>query len=505
MGSVPGTCRANGVTASMIDTLRAAIGKPFGNAYGASLSLQERLRSGFSLIWIEFRRSIGLLIFPLLVAVGWLVSGDVMYEEAYVWLDTSAGVRSTTIVLGPIIGGVAAWVAGRNGRRGMNDILSTTPYSTVSRDLGVWVGTALWGLGAYALLALVLGALTWWNATWGAPLPGYFIVGLVAMLFHSAAGYAAGYWLPSRFTAPLAAVGLFFLQFAPEGLAERNSRLELLSPVPNILIYREVFREVPQIAAQQSLWLLGLAGVAVATVALKAAHRNLLFWSVFLGSLVATLVGGASTIGAADQRAPGIWRGETVPFEYVCEDGRIEVCVHPAYEEVLPETAAAVNEIAEPLAGIPVAPDRAVQVSDIEPTDHTNTGNILQLSTLSIRRGPSDPFFGDKVTWELVPDQAALETGAEAVKPTAEDRERCGKVMKRGVLLPASEARHVVRGGLLRRVGISQNTGFSPSVCSNSDELIERFANLESEKGRAWLEKNFSALLAGKVTLKDLP
>ena len=38
------------------------------------------------------------------------------------------------------------------------------------------------------------------------------------MLTASAIGYAAGTWVPSRFTAPLAAVGLFALQGLGEGL-----------------------------------------------------------------------------------------------------------------------------------------------------------------------------------------------------------------------------------------------------------------------------------------------
>ncbi|CAN5878605.1 hypothetical protein BH23ACT11_BH23ACT11_19080 [soil metagenome] len=493
--------------ASMIDDSRYSNEKVPGMPTRDKPSLLTGFRTGSSLLKIDFRRSVGLLLFPLLVAVGWLLSRDVMYGDAYVWLDTSAGVRSTTIVLGPIVGGVTAWMAGRNGRRGMSDILCTTPYSTVSRDLGVWVGTALWGVGAYALLAVVFGGLSWWKATWGEPLPGYFVVGLAAMVCHSAIGYAAGYWLPSRFTAPFVAIGLFFLQFAPEAIAQKNSLLEPLSPAPNILIYREVFYEVPQLAVQQSVWLLGLAGVALATVALKAGRGNLSAWVALLGALVVALVGGFSAVGAADQRALSVRSAETVPFEYVCKDGVIEVCLHPAYEKMLPELAATVYEIAEPLSGISGIPNRAAQVSDYGPADQTNTVNTLELSTTSVKLGPSDPFFGDKIMWELVPDQAALETGAgvEAAGTTPEDRKRCGRVIERGVLLPAAEARHVVRGGLLRRVGISQDAGFSPSVCSNSDELIDRFESLEPEKRRAWLEKNFSDLLAGKVTLKDLP
>lgn len=482
-------------------------------------SLLARLRAGAGLLRIEFRRSLGLLVFPVLFAVGWLLSGDVMYGEAYVWLDTSAGVRYTAFFLGPLIGGVSAWMAGRNRRRGMVEILTTTPHPSVVRDLSVWAGTALWGITAYGLLAVALGTLTWWNATWGAPLIGYFLVGLIALIANSAIGYAVGYWLPSRFTAPFVAVALFFLQLAPVSAAAWEPRLQLLSPAPNSLIYRDVFQEVPQVAAQQSLWFVGLAGVALAAVALKATGGRLTAWAALLGFVAVTVAGLFFSIEAAEQNARALGAsGENMSFRYVCEEGRIEVCVHPAYKKLLPETAEAVNEVARPLAGIPGVPSRAVQVSNNGAGYLANTRSTVPFYTDSIKDTgweQSGLYFDEEIARALVQVQGpGRGAGMGTVKPTARDLERCGNVEEPDMIMsstpedsplePAAEAQEVVKSWLLKRVG-SYNPDFSLYQCSNAEDLVDDFAELEPKKRQAWLEENFADLRAGKLALRDLP
>ncbi len=82
--------------------------------------------------------------------------------------------------------------------------------------------------------------------------------------------------MPSRFTAPIVAIGLFGMQILPYQVENRKVNYELLSPVPDNLVYREVFHEGPQVAAPQSLWMLGLTGIALAAIALKGHWRNVL-------------------------------------------------------------------------------------------------------------------------------------------------------------------------------------------------------------------------------------
>ena len=122
-----------------------------------------------ALLRIELRRSAALLAFPLLLAVAWFIGRGLLPTGLHVWLDTSNAVRNSVLMLIPLVGGLSAWTAIRNRRRGMGEMLATTPLSPVSRDLGTWAGTALWGVAAYALYACILLAHTLPNAPWGAP------------------------------------------------------------------------------------------------------------------------------------------------------------------------------------------------------------------------------------------------------------------------------------------------------------------------------------------------
>ncbi len=222
-----------------------------------------------STLRLEARRSLALPLFPLIFGLAVWFALTSRPFEVYVWLDTTSAVRETVLFFGPLIGGLCAWVAGRDSRRGMDEMLRVTPRSPVLRDLAVWGGTLLWGLAVYAGLTVLLFVPTWWNATWGGPLPGYLLVTILGVIANSAVGYAAGRCLPSRFTAPLVAIGLFAAQILPLGLSTRTN-YELLTPAPNSLVYREVFNSIPPVAGQQSLWLLGVIGISLAITALKA-------------------------------------------------------------------------------------------------------------------------------------------------------------------------------------------------------------------------------------------
>lgn len=128
------------------------------------------MRTALGLIRIEFRRSIALLCFPLMVGVAWWFADVTTMQGFYIWLRTSIGIRQTILLVGPMMGGIAAWMAGRDHRRNMGELLAVTPRSPISRVLTTWGGTALWGVVVYATLTVAMFALTFRSATWGAPL-----------------------------------------------------------------------------------------------------------------------------------------------------------------------------------------------------------------------------------------------------------------------------------------------------------------------------------------------
>ncbi len=459
------------------------------------------------LLRIESRRSVALLCFPFLLgAAFWIAWQDMKARfpdaDVYFWQATSLSIQLTVVFVGPFVAGLSAWVADRNRRRGMGDLLSTTARPFILRDLTTWAGTALWGIAVYALLAVVLGIATLLHATWGAPLLGYLLVGLLAMVADSALGFAAGHWLPGRFTAPFVAVALYVAHLIPLGATNFGPKYELLSPATfGYLPGTDVFYEVPQVAIRQSLWFAGLCGIALAAVALKGGEARKIARIALAASVTVTLVGLVTAL-----TVEGTWEEYgygAVPFEFVCQEGEITVCVHPAYGKLLTEAAGTVNEVAEPLVGIPGAPTRALQVNGPKTIpDEAKTKNVALFSTFD----PWGNLIKEEVAFGFVQNEAAMYGPPNIVgegESTEEDLRRCGKARYKKDFDPAYEAQAVVGRWLTERAGgrAFENLG----GCPNADELVDRFAALDPAEREAWLRENFAGLRAGKVTLKGLP
>ncbi len=460
------------------------------------------------LLRIETRRGVALLLSPFILAAAWWMAwygtyGSMIepgFSGAYIWEETSRVVKDSILTTGPLAAGIAAWVAGRNRRRGVGDLLSTTALPGARRELFTWTGAALPFVGIYLGLVVLLGVPTAINATWGTPIFGYILVGLVALLWDSALGFAAGYWLPSRFTAPLVAVALYVAHLLPMGASDYDSGVGLLSPAAySNMSGADVFHEAPPIAAQQIMLFGGLAAAALASVAVRAGARRAgrisltVALPVAAGGLVAALMSGNPYgFNAAE--------AEPVPFEYVCEGGGITVCVHPAYSKLLPETTTAVNRVAEPLVGVIGAPTRAVQI------DHYMTPKDFEKGTATFGYVGDEAKFD--VAYSLVADEATMEELASTGKEegfTKEDVRVCGGSPPRRFFSPSYEAQSVVGDWLLARSGGKLPPRGSTGDCPNAEDLIEGFAALDPAERRAWLDENLADLRAGRVSLDDLP
>ncbi len=471
------------------------------------------MRTALGLLRLEFRRSIALVCFPLMVAGAWWFADFTVISGFYVWLQTSGGIRQTILLVGPMMGGIAAWMAGRDRRRKMGELLAVTPCSSVSRVLTAWGGTALWGVAVYGTLIGAMFALTFRRATWGSPLWGYVLVTLLAIVAFSALGFAAGHYVPSRFTAPIVAIGLFGAQILPYRLEDRKANYDLLSPAPDTLVYREVFHEVPQVAAQQSLWMLGLTGIALAAIALKGHWRSVLTWSALGVSVVVAVLGFVVSVGVPI-RATNAFAAE-LPYEPVCDKGKITVCLHPAYESILPETARKVNETFEPLVGIPDAPKRTLQTgSTATPAKEMNIEDTVLIFSPDLEDKELLAYLAAN---SFVQDSLKMygpDGNVEMPEATDADLEKCGKfeddqgITKadlRTMFEPSVEAQEVIMAWLVNRAMNQPTWQYSYSTCSNFQKLVEDFASLEPKVREAWLKENFVDLRAGKVTLKDLP
>lgn len=455
---------------------------------------------------IETRRSVALLLSPLILAVAWWMAWNGMYgtmpRDIYLWQETSRVVKDSILQIGPLVAGLSAWAAGRNRRRGMEDLLASTPRPVFRRDLTTWGGVALPAVAVYVLLIVLLGIPTALYATWGVPLPGYLLVGLIALLMDSALGFVAGYYMPGRFTAPLVAIALYVVHLLPMGLVDLGINFTLLSPSAySNLIGADPFYEQPRLALQQSLLFGGIGSAALATVALKGRSAYGKARIALAASLGLAAVGLSLALATEDYESAG---SDVVPFAYTCKEGKITVCVHPAYEKFLPGAARTVNDVAEPLVGIPGVPRRALQFGGQgTPRDGVAKRDVILLGSFD----PQGHLIEEEVASALVQDETTM-YGPNTTREgrfTQEDLQRCGKVPYRHKKYfdPAYEAQAVVTSWLTGRTG--GRVMEMLSGCPNFKELVDSFAALPPEKREAWLRENFADLRAGKATLKDLP
>jgi hypothetical protein len=205
-------------------------------------------------------------------------------------------------------------------------------------------------------------------------------------------------------------------------------------------------------------------------------------------SLGATLVLRAAPLltDSPDHAGLALPRYSVIPYEPVCQRGTPTVCVHPAFEELLPGVAARIGELAAPLAGVPGAPTRAEQL----PRDSWDTApdSVLPFDLYGTYSEPRTEYFAANIALGLA------RPGGPGRLLSPRD--------------PSAGAWDALAIWLLQRLGETVDPMmFSRDADSYRVSLAaaERFGRLSPERQRAWLERNYAALRAGKVTLEDMP
>lgn len=449
------------------------------------------------LVRIEARRSAGFWLFiPLILIAGWLAR-DFLPIRVWLWPDSSYAIRATVIILGPLAAGIAAWMAGRDRRRKIDDLLATMPCPTPARNLATWSGIALWIVGAYMTTGVILLGLTAWYATGGSPLPFLSIisVGILAIVTNTALGYLSGYYLPSRFVAPLIAALLYVAHGAP---GYSSSSIKHLSPVLDFLD-GDVFYGLRQdLSLPQAAWLLGLTGTALALVSL---HRQRT-WPVWTALAVAMIVASVSAGALLTTQPAANANRVLIPYQPVCVDGTITVCVHPAYRKMLPETADVINTLVQPLAGIPGVPTRAVQrsLADAQPgkSDLLDGTIVFELENLAKIESGYQTLSID-VARGLVADPSVANYPASLPWPWS----TFGMSPVQAVIAESlveqvwGDPCQEVSPGVIQCLGVT----FSPETTA----AREKFTELDPAARRAWFEEHYTALRTGELTLADLP
>jgi len=442
------------------------------------------------LFTIEARRSVALWFCPLIAMVAcWYANDRLTSVGVVLWRHSSISIGESLIILAPLMGGVAAWAAGRDQRRGMGDLLAMTPRPISQRTLAEWSGMLIWGVVAYAIVGAYVVVMTVRDDAWGSPSAAPVIIGLLAIVAASAIGYLIGSVIPGRFVPPLVPIGLFL------AIGLLNTDWFLDGPVsllsPWTLVDRQLFLDSDQVfyappplyPLPMTLWLSGLTGMALTGVVL-ASRREIPVWSALAGSMLVATAGATLLLSAYDDRyvdgAP--WeRGEAASYTPLCVERSVPVCVHPAFERYLSAHADRIDDLIQPVAGLPGAPVRVEQLPytyGVLPDGTLATGPYgVEMAALALVQPPVAPEPGWNLHYDLQPEQIAV---AIWLAQRVEDQ-----AFFRWLL-----------NGQLRDTQATEAAIYA---------AVDRFNALDPAEQRRWFDAHYADLRAGRLTLDDLP
>lgn len=457
------------------------------------------------LLRIEFRRNATWVLLPLLAALLWIASpyGRGLRAPVALWSSRSLALQGSIQVIGPFAAGMAAWMASRETRRGLRDVLGSTATGWWSRRLATLAATAAWSLTLYLAAGVVLFGLTAGQATWGGPVWWPVSVGGVGVLACTAVGFTFGVALPSRFTAPLVAIGLLLaLQLT---LALRGDYL-LVSPARDSLsTSASVFFGVdPGLAITQLIFGCGVTAAAVAAVAwpigpgrLRTPGPPTAIAAVSLATAgVAAIAASLLLAGTARQDTP---QGTVIPalhaavsarpvsYTPVCDDRPpIPVCAHPAYRSILPAVAADLAPVTAQVAGLPGAPTQ-IELADPGSPPPASKRQVQVFAA------------------ELINTQGPMTSGEIAISiryGAAEAITGAASADWPGVAGGPAQAQFAVALGLQLAAGARHDLSALPAPLATA---AHRFAALPGTARRAWLAGHLAGLRAGRVTLAEVP
>ncbi len=477
--------------------------RPGRTGYSSPMSL-------WRLLWLELRRNAMPWMFPLLAALFVFDPFRTAMDYPPLWdLRASVVVNKLLPDFVAFVAGVAAWMGSRDSRRHTADLVTATPRPRWVAWLVTWAATAIWAVILYLCGVAVIYGVTATQATWGHPLWWPVAAGCGELAVICALGFAAGALFPSRFTAPLAAVGAFFLSL--EGFhnaVSQSSVYTLLSPTTSVppQDVGVFYHYLPDVAIAQLMCLLGLTAVVLGALGLARAADGgprLRRAAAVLG--VAGLAAAGTAIGLVGTAHEGT-AGEVIPalhdaandrliaFTPVCGPaGRVPVCVHPAYRPYAGDVTAAFRPALSEVTGLPGAPARITQMGD----------PALSMATAKFGGSPptlyySMPVLGSafgQTTRGFTQNLQDLFVAAFIAGPR-------GFVGQGG-----TPAQQVVQTVLLKAIGSPwepPGPGGGPASPAMT-AATGRFAALSPAARHAWLTTHLAALRAGRITLAQLP
>jgi hypothetical protein len=471
------------------------------------------------LLWLELRRNAMPWMFPLLAALFVFDPFRTAMGYGPFW-DLRASVLENKLLpdFVAFVAGVAAWMGSRDSRRHTRDLVDATARPRWTAQLTTWAATTLWVAAGFLCCVAVLYGVTASQATWGGPPWWPVAVSLAELALISALGFAVGTFFPSRFTAPLAAVGAFLLCL--EGFRNavgRSSGYALLSPTTSVpdddtgLFHHYL----PDVSIAQLMFLIGLTLVVLAILGLRRAadagprlRRAAAVIAVAGLAAAGTAVGltGTARTQAYGTVIPALHdaaNDRPVPYTPVCgQAAGVPVCAQPAYRNFLPAMTAALARVLREIASLPGAPARVdqVAVNDLIASNGAAITGVPPVFRLPVPATPDETSFGQNASTFSSYVQSTLVTGFVlgahgfvAYGPPA------GTPAQQAVVL-----------ALLQKAGTAIQTGSGPGNGQHPQAeqvaaAARRFAALPAATRHDWLAAHLAALRAGQVTLAQLP
>jgi len=488
------------------------------------------------LLWLELRHNAMAWMLPLAIGLFWFTTYRKDMAMPPLWYLRAAGLQSGAVLDFAIpVAGAAAWMGSREARRRVADQVTITARARWARLLVPWAATTIWALAGYLGCVAVLYGVTAHQASWGGPLWWPAGVAAASLPAFSAFGFVIGTFLPSRFTAPLAAIAAFFTLAISTNLIQGSVSSWSVAPIvtgpwdrgPQAGV-ATFYPFLPDLSIAQVMLLAGLTVALLGALALPAGSGSRaarvvaagLTGAGLLAVATAALLTGTGTMDSHGMiRIPALHDAasdQPLQFTPVCSDTAIPVCLNPAYASYLPATADALAPLLSQLAGLPGAPARIVQVST---TYSQDAGNGVTTRTSGSRAsGPRsaiplmlpDQFPG---AGTLTPGQMASQVfaayGPEIMARVIGDGPAASQAQNTvaAALLLAANQRGLTTGQSSAQQGGGLDASWSPDFAPGTPEYAaaHRFAALPEPARRAWLLRHLAALRAGQITLGQLP
>lgn len=491
------------------------------------------------LLRLELRHNAMAWLLPVAIGLFWITTYRKDMAMLPLWNLRAAGLQSGAVLDFAVpVTGAAAWMGSREARRRVTDQVTTTARPRWARLLAPWAATTLWAMAAFLGCAAVVYGVTEHQTPWGGPLWWPAVVGAASLPAFSALGFAIGTFLPSRFTAPLAAIASFFLLALSTQPIHGSQSAWQISPVvtgPWDLGPQAggatFYPFVPDLPIAQVMFLAGVTAALLGGLALPAgwARRSVrlaaagLTGAGLLAAGTAVALAGTGTMDAQGMiDIPALHNAaddQPLRFTPVCSRTAIPVCLNPAYAGDLPVVTNALAPLLDQLAGLPGAPSRILQVAVSYRHDTVNgistRPGAPQVSGMS-RVFPlvlPDQLPGPSMTVEQlagqIQGQAAQSDGPNLVARLVDyqpgESQAQDAVAKALLLVAAQQAGPAAQAASTGPGQLDANPWPDLTPGTAVYAAAERFAALSAPARHAWLVQHLAPLRAGRITLAQIP